>query len=117
MSHNQVSHLQSWFNSVDRDHSGGIDQTELSQMTMPGEGAYAGRILGHAAAAQLIKLFDLNNDGTIGRRNRMQRNRIIVSFINCVQQIFLSMPLCMRLWKGYILHIMEVIKIQMECWM
>ena len=67
MNQDEISHLQKWFTSVDSDKSGKIDQYELSQMHMPGDGPYSGRVLGHAAASQLIKLFDLNNDGEIGK--------------------------------------------------
>merc|ERR1712137_401306 len=65
LSQQEIKHLQAWFSSVDADKSGFIDQRELSQMTMPGSGPYSGRVLGPAPAAMLIRLFDIDNSGTI----------------------------------------------------
>eukprot|EP01114_Cavostelium_apophysatum_P004974 TRINITY_DN1547_c0_g1_i1.p1 TRINITY_DN1547_c0_g1~~TRINITY_DN1547_c0_g1_i1.p1 ORF type:complete len:304 (-),score=50.83 TRINITY_DN1547_c0_g1_i1:68-979(-) len=74
----QITDLQAWFNSVDRDRSGTISAQELAGQP------FAGQALGIINAAKLIKVFDKDFSGQLD----FYEYASLHQFLNKMQQAF-----------------------------
>jgi Ca2+-binding EF-hand superfamily protein len=73
--------LQTWFSSVDKDGSGEISVQELSQLN------FNSKLLGEAAARQLIAIFDKDRSGTINFNEYASVNQFLTTLLAQFQQV------------------------------
>lgn len=74
----ELSELQKWFNSVDRDRSGAISANELANV------AVGGIRLGIDLAIKLVRIFDVDGNGQIDFREYASLHKFLLS----MQQVF-----------------------------